>query len=302
MPCCAALSPLDGGHFSPCAKANAGRRQYNCQTLDLIFFGACMSVVSSGGSIAPPGTIAPRNSPANQSANRTRGQVGGSRAISCSFDNMQQCIPGYRGGSGQRAGRPVHKPGVGCPLRPKQFPHEWPGEHRQSPGGGAPESWREDMARRNGRERVFQIPDTSPRPSIRRQPRTAPRSVAPRFYQLPNVAAVFPKGGWGWIDSDRCWRRNREHLLKVHRLDRDWGAMEEGGGDVRQQEYGRGIGTGPEVEEQKGFGYRVRQVTARPRNTAVQGLLADGRYPMTTLKFLKTTRVAEVREGTLGRV
>ena len=85
-------------------------------------------------------------------------------------------------------------------------------------------------------------------------------------------AAVFPKGRWGCIDSDRCWCRNREHLLKVHRLDRDWDAMEGGGGDVRQQEYGWGIGTGPKVEEQKVFrlpcqaGDGKAQKHSRPRS------------------------------------
>ena len=176
MPCCAALSPLDGGHFSPCAKASAGRRQYNCQTLDLIFFGACMSVVSSGGSIALPGTIAPRNSPASQSADKTRGQVGGSRAISCSFDNMQQCIPGYRGLAGNELADLYIGQAVGAPSGRSNSLTSGPVSIANLQGVVRQRVGEKTWPGKTGRERVS------------------------------------PKGGWGWIDSDRCWCRNRERL------------------------------------------------------------------------------------------
>lgn len=177
-----------------------------------------MWVVSSGGSLALPGAIAPRNSPASQSANKTRGQVGDLRAITCSFDgSVSQDIVGVAGNelaglyAGQAAGTPS---GRSDSLTSGQV------STAALKGGGARE-----LARRHGQEKrqkeVFWAPDTSARPWIRRQLRTASKSVASRFCQLPNVAAVSPKGRWGWIDSDRCWCRNREHLLKVHRLDRD---------------------------------------------------------------------------------
>ena len=49
----------------------------------------------------------------------------------------------------------------------------------------------------------------------------------------------------------------------------------------------------------KGFGHRVRQARARPSNTSVRDLLSSDRYTEAVLRFLRDTRVGEVRAGAI---
>ena len=60
-------------------------------------------------------------------------------------------------------------------------------------------------------------------------------------------------------------------------------------------------GTGDEMprKSRRRFGYKVRQARARPSNTTVRNLLLDSRYFGAVLRFLKSTKVGRVKEGTI---
>ena len=50
------------------------------------------------------------------------------------------------------------------------------------------------------------------------------------------------------------------------------------------------------LRSRKSFGYGVRQSRARPSNTTVRDLLSNERYTEAVLRFLKETRMEEVKE------
>lgn len=50
-----------------------------------------------------------------------------------------------------------------------------------------------------------------------------------------------------------------------------------------------------------GFGYRVRQASAKPSNTTNEDLLSDSRYVGAVLRFLEGTMVGCVKEGAITR-
>ena len=109
------------------------------------------------------------------------------------------------------------------------------------------------------------------------------------------------KERWGWTDSDVCWwcsggRQSREHLFKECRtwtteIRELWTAVGNESGKREQAD--------EPFKSRKGFGYRVRQARARPSNTSVRDLLANDRYSEAVLRFLRDTRVGEVKAGAI---
>lgn len=128
----------------------------------------------------------------------------------------------------------------------------------------------------------------------------ATKRVAARFFQLLSghaIIAPFLKERWGLADPDICWwcrkgRQSREHLFQeCAAWTRESGSVEDG----RRGHWGKEQDLGS-LQSRKGFGFRVRQAKARPRNTSIRDLLSDGRYTEAVLAFLGATRVEEVQE------
>ena len=76
--------------------------------------------------------------------------------------------------------------------------------------------------------------------------------------------------------------QSREHLFKecttwTKEIRELWSAVGEASG--RREE------AKDRYKSRKGFGYRVRQARARPRNTSIRGLLSDDRYTEAVLAF-----------------
>ena len=69
-----------------------------------------------------------------------------------------------------------------------------------------------------------------------------------------------------------------------------------GGGLWKKKARGQ---TGQPFKSRKGFGYRVRQARARPRNTSVSDLLSNDRYTEAVLRVLENTRVGEIKAGAI---
>ena len=115
------------------------------------------------------------------------------------------------------------------------------------------------------------------------------------------MIAPFLKEKWGWADSGRCWwcekgGQSREHIFKecttwTAEIRKLWTAVGEASGGRER--------TDEPFKSRKGFGYRVRQARARPSNTSIRDLLSDGRYTEAVLGFLRSTRVGEVKAGSL---
>lgn len=53
-------------------------------------------------------------------------------------------------------------------------------------------------------------------------------------------------------------------------------------------------------KSRKGFGYQVKPSAARPSNTSVWEFLAEERYADAVVKFIKDTRVGEIRAGVVN--
>ena len=115
------------------------------------------------------------------------------------------------------------------------------------------------------------------------------------------MIAPFLKERWGWTDTDICWwcnkgRQSRGHLFKecsswAREIRELWTAMGRVSGRREQK--------GDPLKSRKGFGYGVRQASARPSNTSVRELLSNEQYTDAVLKFLGDTRVGEVKEGVI---
>ena len=168
----------------------------------------------------------------------------------------------------------------------------------------ATRAWRMDIEERNHGQRAFRLPTARSRSGIRPQLRRVTRGVAARFFQLLSshaMTAPFLRDGWGWTNSDVClWcsrgRQSREHLFKeckawTAEIRELWTAVGEASGGREQ--------TNEPFKSRKGFGYKVRQARARPRNTSVRDLLSDDRYTEAVLRFLEGMKVGEVKAGSL---
>ena len=166
------------------------------------------------------------------------------------------------------------------------------------------QTWKRDIEERNAGRRSFRLPTEGARPGIRPRLRRTPKGIAARFFQLLSghaMIAPFLKERWGWADTDTCWwcsrgRQSREHLFKECR---SWAK------EIRElwtsvgKISGRREQTGRPFRSRKGFGYGVRQARARSSNTSVRDLLSGEQYTDAVLKFLKDTRVGEVKGGVI---
>ena len=118
------------------------------------------------------------------------------------------------------------------------------------------------------------------------------------------MTAAFLRDRWG---SDQRWccskgRRDREHLFKEcltwkREIRTLWRV-----GDISGSR-GRDGGTKENVPQKskKGFGYMVLQKRTRPSNTTMWELLTNDRLCRVVLKFLRDSKVGNVKEGTLER-
>lgn len=70
-----------------------------------------------------------------------------------------------------------------------------------------------------------------------------------------------------------------------------------GRGPLGQERQGQRPRRMSDTEEQKGFGYRLRQVGSRPSNASIRDFLADDEYTGAIVRFLKASKVGKVREG-----
>ena len=74
--------------------------------------------------------------------------------------------------------------------------------------GKAVDEWREEIIRRCRGSRVLRFPVEGEVPRTPVEPRSAPKEVVSRFFQLASghaMTAPFIKEKFGWIESDICW-------------------------------------------------------------------------------------------------
>jgi hypothetical protein len=141
------------------------------------------------------------------------------------------------------------------------------------------------------------------RPGIRPQLRRAPKGVAARFFQLlsghahdsPLFEGEMGVDGVGQLLVVQKGRQSREHLFKECTA---WtaeirGALDSGGEGIRKKRAGR---TNPlRVGRVSGTG-SGRQGRG-PATHRVRDLLSNDRYTEAVLRFLRDTRVGEVKAG-----
>ena len=160
------------------------------------------------------------------------------------------------------------------------------------------------MEERNQERRALRLPTSTARLRIRPPLRAVPKAVAARHFQLLSghaMIAPLSRERWGLVDRDTCWwcekadKAVKISLQSAYMDRRDFQSiMERGRRGIWRESRWRGT----YLKSRKGFGYHVRQASARPRNTAIRNLLPDARCEA---YVSAATRVVMMREGVLSR-
>ena len=128
--------------------------------------------------------------------------------------------------------------------------------------------------------------------------------------QRTNQASSFLKeASYGFATPPSTWK---QPILRIHRLrsppgkeDRrqtkgtSKGVMSDGAMVMStvQERQGQRPRRRGDMEEQKGFGYRVRQARSRPSNASIRNSLVDDECTGAIVRFLKAAKVGKVKEG-----
>lgn len=121
------------------------------------------------------------------------------------------------------------------------------------------------------------------------------------------MTAAFLRDKWGWLESGQSWwcnsgRQNGGHPFKecltwkkeIRALWREVGDISGSrskSGEAKEDVSRKG---------RKGFGHMERQARAMPRNTTIRELLAHDKCTEAVVRFLKATKIGNVKDGALA--